>query len=202
MVGSGARGMVGIALQLGPADKDFPEARDEFLRRYEARMTRDTRVFDEIPSLLVTWSATASPGASSPTRQPALPSRWFWRWACMQRPRGARVRRYHAACEAASGTAARGRESPRRRSGRMHLCGRRPARRSGGAGRGDGHRGCRLGLSGSWRRDRGLGRRPHHPCAARTLEPVADGLNYASGADLASTRVRSRNSARRAPVRS
>jgi len=52
MVGSGARGMVGIALQLGPADKEFPEARDEFLRRYEARMTRDTRVFDEIPSLL------------------------------------------------------------------------------------------------------------------------------------------------------
>ena len=52
MVGSGARGMVGVALQLGPADKDFPEARDEFLRRYEARMTRDTRVFDEVPSLL------------------------------------------------------------------------------------------------------------------------------------------------------
>ena len=52
MVGSGARGMVGIALQLGPADKSFPEVRDEFLRCYEARMTRDTRVFDEIPSLL------------------------------------------------------------------------------------------------------------------------------------------------------
>ena len=39
MVGSGARGMVGVGLQLGPADNDFPEARDEFLRRYEARMT-------------------------------------------------------------------------------------------------------------------------------------------------------------------
>ena len=52
MVGSGARGMVGIALQLGPADSDFPAARDEFLRRYEARMTRETRVFGEVPSLL------------------------------------------------------------------------------------------------------------------------------------------------------
>src|SRR5690349_8626523 len=52
MVGSGARGMVGIALQLGPADTDFPAARDEFLRRYEARMTRETRVFGDIPSLL------------------------------------------------------------------------------------------------------------------------------------------------------
>ena len=52
MVGSGARGMVGIALQLGPADTDFPAARDEFLRRYEARMTRETRVFGEIPSVL------------------------------------------------------------------------------------------------------------------------------------------------------
>jgi 2-phosphoglycolate phosphatase len=52
MVGSGARGMVGIALQLAPAHEDFPAARDDFLRRYEARMTRDTRVFDEIPPLL------------------------------------------------------------------------------------------------------------------------------------------------------
>ena len=52
MVGSGARGMVGIALQLGPADSDFLAARDDFLRRYEARMTRETRVFEEIPSLL------------------------------------------------------------------------------------------------------------------------------------------------------
>ena len=64
MVGSGARGMVGVALQLGPADKDFPEARDEFLRRYEARMTRDTRVFDEVPSLLrqfTTYDTAAPP---------------------------------------------------------------------------------------------------------------------------------------------
>ena len=52
MVGSGARGMVGIAQQLGPADSDFPAARDEFLRRYEARMTRETRVFGEVPLLL------------------------------------------------------------------------------------------------------------------------------------------------------
>jgi N-acetyl-D-muramate 6-phosphate phosphatase len=45
MVGSGARGMVGRAFDLGPHDEGFPALRDEFLSRYEARMTRQTRVF-------------------------------------------------------------------------------------------------------------------------------------------------------------
>ena len=45
MVGSGARGMVGRAFGVGPDDAEFTELRDEFLRRYEQRMTRETRVF-------------------------------------------------------------------------------------------------------------------------------------------------------------
>jgi phosphoglycolate phosphatase len=45
MVGSGARGMLGVALQVGPSDAGFDELREEFLRRYEQRMTQLTRVF-------------------------------------------------------------------------------------------------------------------------------------------------------------
>lgn len=52
MVGAGARGMVGIALQVGPADAGFIDLRDEFLRRYEQRMTLQTRVFDSVRPVL------------------------------------------------------------------------------------------------------------------------------------------------------
>ena len=45
MVGSGARGMVGVAFELGPDNERFAELRDDFLRRYEQRMTRETRIF-------------------------------------------------------------------------------------------------------------------------------------------------------------
>jgi N-acetyl-D-muramate 6-phosphate phosphatase len=45
MVGAGARGMVGRALDVGPDDPAFPALRDEFLQRYEQRMTRETAVF-------------------------------------------------------------------------------------------------------------------------------------------------------------
>ena len=52
MVGSGARGMVGRALQVQPGDADFEALRDEFLQRYEARMTRETRLFDAMQPVL------------------------------------------------------------------------------------------------------------------------------------------------------
>ena len=52
MVGAGARGMVGIALQVTPGDDGFSALRDEFLLRYEQRMTRETRVFDAIRPVL------------------------------------------------------------------------------------------------------------------------------------------------------
>jgi phosphoglycolate phosphatase len=52
MVGAGARGMLGIALQITPEHAEFAELRDEFLRRYEQRMTRETRPFESVPALL------------------------------------------------------------------------------------------------------------------------------------------------------
>jgi len=52
MVGSGARGMVGAAFGLVPESPGYLALRDEFLARYEARMTRETRVFDEIVPVL------------------------------------------------------------------------------------------------------------------------------------------------------
>ncbi len=52
MVGTGARGMLGVALQLSPADEGFIAARDEFLSRYEQRMTHNTRVFEDVAPVL------------------------------------------------------------------------------------------------------------------------------------------------------
>jgi N-acetyl-D-muramate 6-phosphate phosphatase len=61
MVGSGARGMVGRAFDIGPNDDRFNALRDEFLQRYEARMTRETQVFDDVRALLDALSADALP---------------------------------------------------------------------------------------------------------------------------------------------
>ena len=52
MVGTGARGMVEQALDVLPTDPLFDVLRDEFLERYEARMTRDTVLFPAITALL------------------------------------------------------------------------------------------------------------------------------------------------------
>jgi len=52
MVGAGARGMVGIALGIGPVDDGYEALRSEFLDRYAARMTSATRVFADVPPLL------------------------------------------------------------------------------------------------------------------------------------------------------
>ena len=56
MVGSGARGMVGTSFGLAPGDPGYEALRDEFLGRYEARMTRETKVFDEMLPILA-WLA-------------------------------------------------------------------------------------------------------------------------------------------------
>ena len=61
MVGSGARGMVGIALQIGPADADFIALRDEFLLRYEQHMTKQTQVFDAMRPVLEALHAQGMP---------------------------------------------------------------------------------------------------------------------------------------------
>lgn len=52
MVGAGARGMVKIALAQGPEDTDFEALRDEFLQRYEERMTRLTGLFPDCVPML------------------------------------------------------------------------------------------------------------------------------------------------------
>ena len=52
MVGSGARGMLGIALQVAPHDEGYADLRDEFLARYAQRLTRESRVFDEMLPVL------------------------------------------------------------------------------------------------------------------------------------------------------
>ena len=52
MVGSGARGMVGTGFSVAPGDHLYTELRDEFLSRYELRMTRETRVFAAVTPLL------------------------------------------------------------------------------------------------------------------------------------------------------
>lgn len=53
MVGSGARGMVGIALGKGPDDPEFLALRDEFLHRYEQRLTRLSALFDEMVPVIL-----------------------------------------------------------------------------------------------------------------------------------------------------
>jgi 2-phosphoglycolate phosphatase len=57
MVGSGARGMVGVALQVTPEDGTFAALRDEFLERYEARLTRESQVFGEMLPVLAALEA-------------------------------------------------------------------------------------------------------------------------------------------------
>jgi 2-phosphoglycolate phosphatase len=61
MVGSGARGMVGRAFEVGPADAAFTALRDEFLQRYESRMTQDTHVFPAMQPVLAALQADRMP---------------------------------------------------------------------------------------------------------------------------------------------
>jgi 2-phosphoglycolate phosphatase len=56
MVGAGARGMVGVSFGVVPGDPGYEALRDEFLARYEARMMRETKVFDEMVPVLA-WLA-------------------------------------------------------------------------------------------------------------------------------------------------
>ena len=61
VVGSGARGMVGAAFDLAPGDAGYDALREEFLARYEARSTRETRVFPDVPPLLDALDAARVP---------------------------------------------------------------------------------------------------------------------------------------------
>ena len=61
MVGAGARGLVGEAFGVVPGDEAFDELRDEFLARYESRMTQLTRVFGHVEPLLDALDARSLP---------------------------------------------------------------------------------------------------------------------------------------------
>lgn len=52
MVGTGARGMLEVALSVLPGDADFERLRGEFLGRYEARMLQSTVLFAAVDALL------------------------------------------------------------------------------------------------------------------------------------------------------
>jgi N-acetyl-D-muramate 6-phosphate phosphatase len=61
MVGAGARGMIGRAFDVGPQDAGFSALRDEFLQRYELRMTQETRVFEQVLPVLEALRTYAVP---------------------------------------------------------------------------------------------------------------------------------------------
>ncbi|MCA0241572.1 MAG: phosphoglycolate phosphatase [Proteobacteria bacterium] len=60
-VGSGARGMVGAAFGLTPADDGYPPLRDAFLDLYQRRLLQASRVFDEVPALLARIESSGCP---------------------------------------------------------------------------------------------------------------------------------------------
>jgi N-acetyl-D-muramate 6-phosphate phosphatase len=61
MTGAGARGMLGVALQITPEHPGFEALKDEYLAIYEARMTRLTRVFEDMAPVLDALDAACLP---------------------------------------------------------------------------------------------------------------------------------------------
>jgi phosphoglycolate phosphatase len=61
LVGTGARGMVKVALDVDPGHPQFIELRDEFLACYEARMTTETALFTAMRPVLDALRARGLP---------------------------------------------------------------------------------------------------------------------------------------------
>jgi phosphoglycolate phosphatase len=61
MVGSGARGMVGVAFGLAPGDAGSEVLKDEFLDRYARRLLQETTVFDTMQTVLQRLEAKLLP---------------------------------------------------------------------------------------------------------------------------------------------
>jgi phosphoglycolate phosphatase len=61
MVGSGARGMVGVAFGLAPGDAGYEVLKDEFLDRYARRLLQETTVFDTMQTVLQRLEAKLLP---------------------------------------------------------------------------------------------------------------------------------------------
>jgi phosphoglycolate phosphatase len=61
MVGSGARGMVGIAFGVAPGEPRYDDLRDRFLQRYAERLLQETTVFPRVEALLQALEARQWP---------------------------------------------------------------------------------------------------------------------------------------------
>lgn len=61
MAGSGARGMISVAFGHGTDHPEFDALRQEFFANYEARMTRLTRPFAQVPEMLSRLQAAGLP---------------------------------------------------------------------------------------------------------------------------------------------
>ena len=61
LVGTGARGMLGVAMGVGPDDEHFADLRDEFLAIYERDMLLHTKVFPNMVPVLAQLDAMALP---------------------------------------------------------------------------------------------------------------------------------------------
>jgi phosphoglycolate phosphatase len=61
MVGTGARGMVGVAFGRVPGDEGFEALRDAFLARYERRLLQETAVFAAMLPVLQRLDAVSLP---------------------------------------------------------------------------------------------------------------------------------------------
>ena len=61
MVGSGARGMVGIAFGIAPGEPSFDDLRDRFLARYAERLLQETAVFPQVDAMLLALEARRWP---------------------------------------------------------------------------------------------------------------------------------------------
>lgn len=61
MVGTGARGMVQVAFEVGPGHQDFDTLRNEFLQRYADGLLRRTAVFEAMEPVLQALEGAALP---------------------------------------------------------------------------------------------------------------------------------------------
>jgi phosphoglycolate phosphatase len=61
LVGSGARGMVGVAFGVVPGEPDFEPLKDAFLTRYQERLLQETQVFAGMAVVLQTLQAAGLP---------------------------------------------------------------------------------------------------------------------------------------------
>ena len=61
MVGSGARGMVGVAFGVAPGEPRFESLRDAFLAHYDACLLENTHAFDGVDAMLSALEAAGIP---------------------------------------------------------------------------------------------------------------------------------------------